>query len=82
MKARPSRVTERRSEYIAGVHRRYDSFADSLTEAYPVGETTVPKTARDLSRDVNVRLAYLDVGAAAIAAWAPARFTLLLRSAP
>ncbi len=38
-------------EYIDGVHRRYDSFADSLLKAYPAGETTVPKSARDLSRD-------------------------------
>ena len=38
-------------EYIDGVHRRYGSFADSLLKTYPVGETTVPKSARDLSRD-------------------------------
>jgi enterochelin esterase family protein len=38
-------------EYIEGVRRRYDSFADSLLKVYPVGETTVPKTARDLTRD-------------------------------
>jgi para-nitrobenzyl esterase len=38
-------------EYIDGVHRRYGSFADSLLKSYPVGETNVPKTARDLSRD-------------------------------
>lgn len=38
-------------EYVEGVHRRYDSFADALLKAYPVGETTVPKSARDLSRD-------------------------------
>jgi para-nitrobenzyl esterase len=38
-------------EYIDGVRRRYDSFADQLLKAYPVGENTVPKSARDLSRD-------------------------------
>ena len=38
-------------EYIDGVRRRYDSFADSLLKAYPAGEATVPKSARDLSRD-------------------------------
>ena len=37
--------------YIEGVRRRYGPFADSLLKAYPVGETTVPKTARDLTRD-------------------------------
>ncbi|MGA2571983.1 MAG: carboxylesterase family protein, partial [Terracidiphilus sp.] len=38
-------------DYIDGVHKRYAGFADSLLKAYPAGETTVPKTARDLSRD-------------------------------
>ena len=38
-------------DYIDGVRRRYDSFADSLLKAYPAGEATVPKSARDLSRD-------------------------------
>ena len=38
-------------EYIDAVHRRYDSFADALLKTYPVGETSVPKSARDLSRD-------------------------------
>ena len=38
-------------EYIDSVHRRYGGFADSLLKAYPVGDTTVPKTARDLGRD-------------------------------
>ncbi len=38
-------------EYIAGVKSRYGKFADDLIKAYPVGTTTVPKTARDLSRD-------------------------------
>ena len=39
-------------DYIDGVLRRYGPFADGLLKAYPVGETgSVPKTARDLSRD-------------------------------
>lgn len=38
-------------EYIAGVKARYGKFADDLIKAYPVGEKTVPKTARDLARD-------------------------------
>jgi len=38
-------------EYIAGVEKRYGKFADTLIKAYPVGENTVPKTARDLARD-------------------------------
>ena len=37
--------------YIAGVHARYGSFADSLLKAYPTDKTNVPKTARDLTRD-------------------------------
>jgi para-nitrobenzyl esterase len=38
-------------DYIAAVHARYGSFAGSLLQAYPTSETTVPKTARDLTRD-------------------------------
>lgn len=38
-------------EYVAGVKARYGKFADDLIKAYPAGETTVPKTARDLARD-------------------------------
>jgi len=38
-------------EYIAAVHKRYGKFADELIKAYPAGTNTVPKTARDLSRD-------------------------------
>jgi para-nitrobenzyl esterase len=38
-------------EYIDNTRKRYGTFADSLLSAYPTGETTVPKTARDLSRD-------------------------------
>jgi para-nitrobenzyl esterase len=38
-------------EFIESVQQRYGKFADALLKAYPVTETTVPKTARDLSRD-------------------------------
>jgi para-nitrobenzyl esterase len=38
-------------DYMDGVRKRYGPFADSLLKAYPAGETSVPKTARDLSRD-------------------------------
>ncbi|HWG16252.1 MAG TPA: carboxylesterase family protein [Acidobacteriaceae bacterium] len=42
------------TDYVAGVHRRYGSYADALLKAYPAGETdAVPKTARDLSRDAT-----------------------------
>lgn len=38
-------------DYTDGVQKRYGKFADKLIQAYPVNETTVPKTARDLARD-------------------------------
>jgi para-nitrobenzyl esterase len=38
-------------DYVNGVKNRYGKFADDLIKAYPVGTTTVPKTARDLARD-------------------------------
>jgi para-nitrobenzyl esterase len=38
-------------DYVAAVKTRYGKFADDLIKAYPVGKDTVPKTARDLSRD-------------------------------
>ncbi len=38
-------------EYIANVKKRYGKFADCLIAAYPAGENSVPKTARDLMRD-------------------------------
>ena len=38
-------------EYLASVNKRYGKFAGDLIKAYPVGTNTVPKTARDLSRD-------------------------------
>ncbi|HMP91443.1 MAG TPA: carboxylesterase family protein [Phnomibacter sp.] len=39
------------ADYINGVKTRYGKFADALLQAYPVGDTAVPKTARDLARD-------------------------------
>ncbi len=39
------------AEFIANVEKRYGPFAGKLLKAYPVGETNVPKTARDLMRD-------------------------------
>jgi para-nitrobenzyl esterase len=38
-------------EFSSAVKLRYGKFADDLLKAYPVGDTTVPKTARDLARD-------------------------------
>lgn len=38
-------------EFIANVEERYGQFSKDLLEAYPVGENSVPKTARDLARD-------------------------------
>lgn len=38
-------------EFTEAVQQRYGKFADALLEAYPVSESTVPKTARDLARD-------------------------------
>jgi para-nitrobenzyl esterase len=37
--------------YSDGVRKRYGAFAGSLLKAYPAGEKSVPKTARDLARD-------------------------------
>ena len=37
--------------YIARVKKRYGPFANQLLKAYPVGSNSVPKTARDLTRD-------------------------------
>ena len=36
---------------MVAVKTRYGKFADDLLKVYPVDSTTVPKTARDLSRD-------------------------------
>lgn len=38
-------------DYIKGVESRYGRFSKALIEAYPTGENSVPKTARDLARD-------------------------------
>jgi para-nitrobenzyl esterase len=38
-------------DYIDATRKRYGAFADSLLKAYPAGDKSVPKTARDLSRD-------------------------------
>lgn len=38
-------------EFIANVENRYGQFSEELLDAYPVGENSVPKTARDLARD-------------------------------
>ncbi|MEP7267819.1 MAG: carboxylesterase family protein [Saprospiraceae bacterium] len=38
-------------DYISGTKKRYGPYADELILAYPVGDKTVPKTARDLTRD-------------------------------
>lgn len=45
-----SRATEP-EQHIQSVELRYGPFADELIETYPVGENSVPKTARDLIRD-------------------------------
>jgi para-nitrobenzyl esterase len=39
------------AEFVANVEKRYGPYAEKLLKAYPVGENTVPKTARDLIRD-------------------------------
>jgi para-nitrobenzyl esterase len=38
-------------EFVDAVKMRYGKYADALLDAYPVSELSVPKTARDLSRD-------------------------------
>ncbi len=38
-------------EFIANVEKRYGKFSKELLDSYPVGENSVPKTARDLARD-------------------------------
>ncbi len=38
-------------EFMANVENRYGQFSEDLLEAYPLGENSVPKTARDLARD-------------------------------
>lgn len=38
-------------EFIEGVHTRYGPFAGELMKAYPLKDSIIPKTARDLARD-------------------------------
>ncbi|HNX79832.1 MAG TPA: carboxylesterase family protein, partial [Prolixibacteraceae bacterium] len=38
-------------QFAGSVKERYGKYADALLKAYPVTETSVPKTARDLARD-------------------------------
>lgn len=38
-------------EYVENVNRRFGPFAEKLLEAYPVGESTIPRSARNLLRD-------------------------------
>jgi para-nitrobenzyl esterase len=38
-------------DYIVAVKTRYGKFADDLLKAYPLDSNSVPKTARDLTRD-------------------------------
>ncbi|MCX7987123.1 MAG: carboxylesterase family protein [Bacteroidales bacterium] len=38
-------------KFIDAVKTRYGKYADTLLKAYPVGENSIPKTARDLNRD-------------------------------
>lgn len=38
-------------EYIDNVSRRFGPFAEKLLQAYPVGENSVPRSARNLMRD-------------------------------
>ena len=39
------------NEFVNGVKQRYGKFADQILKAYPAGDTTLLKTARDLARD-------------------------------
>jgi para-nitrobenzyl esterase len=39
------------AEFVANVQKRYGPFSEKLLKAYPAGENSVPKTARDLMRD-------------------------------
>ncbi|MCC9168807.1 carboxylesterase/lipase family protein [Pontibacter harenae] len=38
-------------EFKANAQKRYGKFADTLLSVYPVSENSIPKTARDLTRD-------------------------------
>lgn len=39
------------AEFVAQTKERFGPFAEKLLKAYPAGENTVPRTARNLSRD-------------------------------
>ncbi len=39
--------------HVAEVQTRYSGFADALLKAYPITETSVPKSGRNLTRDVG-----------------------------
>ncbi len=43
--------TRNPGEFVANVEQRYGPYAEELLKAYPVGDTLVTKTARDLARD-------------------------------
>lgn len=43
--------TKGTQEFVESVRTRYGKFADALLKAYPVGDSTLPKTARDMVRD-------------------------------
>ena len=45
---RPGRTPQ---EFVENVERRFGPFAAALIEAYPVGENSVPRSARNLMRD-------------------------------
>ena len=48
-------VARTSSQFISSVQKRYGNFADALLQAYPLlkdNDNVIPKTARDLSRDV------------------------------
>lgn len=64
-------------EHMAKVQQRYGPFADTLLSVYPVGENTVPKSARDLTS----RLAFLDMGSTTDRNGEFECFPLLLRPA-
>lgn len=38
-------------KFIEAVEKRYGKFADTLLSVYPVGENSIPRSARNLSRD-------------------------------
>jgi para-nitrobenzyl esterase len=40
-------------EFTEAVKLRYGKFSESLLNAYPIAENTIPKTARDLARDAT-----------------------------